>query len=78
MKPFRYRLFRRRGGRFVYRIDSLVGLPMGLNSAFRPSGLVALPLMTSAQGILPAMAVYAGGSGGMGLRVYFHHALSLP
>ncbi|ALZ56578.1 PTS N-acetylglucosamine transporter subunit IIBC [Escherichia coli] len=34
---------------------------MGLNSAFGPSGLVALPLMTSAQGILPAMAVYAGG-----------------
>ena len=26
-----------------------------------PRMLVALPLMTSAQGILPAMAVYAGG-----------------
>ena len=54
-------------------------MPMGLNSAFGPSGLVALPLMTSAQGILPAN----GGlcwrdSGGMGLRVYFHHALWLP
>lgn len=56
-----YRLFRRRSGRFVYRPDSWWGLPMGLNSAFGPSGLVALPLMTSAQGILPAMAVYAGG-----------------
>jgi N-acetylmuramic acid-specific PTS system IIC component len=34
---------------------------VGLNSAFGPSGLVALPLMTSASGILPAIAVYGGG-----------------
>ncbi len=54
-----YRLFRRRGGLFIGLI-AWWGLPMGLNSAFGPSGLVALPL-TSAQGILPAMAVYAGG-----------------
>ena len=45
---------------------------MGLNSAFGPSGLVALPLMTSAQGILPAN----GGlcwrdSGGMGFAGLF-------
>ncbi len=48
------------GGLFIGLI-AWWGLPVGLNSAFGPSGLVALPLMTSAQGILPAMAVYAGG-----------------
>lgn len=56
-----YRLFRRRGGGLFIGLIARWGLPMGLNSAFGPSGLVALPLMTSAQGILPAMAVYAGG-----------------
>ncbi|EDS6650882.1 PTS N-acetylmuramic acid transporter subunit IIBC, partial [Salmonella enterica subsp. arizonae] len=48
------------GGLFIGLV-AWSGLPMGLNSAFGPSGLVALPLMTSAQGILPAMAVYAAG-----------------
>lgn len=33
-------------------------LPIGLNSAFGLSGLVAIPLMTSIDGILPAMGAY--------------------
>ncbi|POT58748.1 PTS N-acetylglucosamine transporter subunit IIBC [Citrobacter amalonaticus] len=33
----------------------------GLSPAFGPSGLAALPLMTSDNGILPAIAVYGGG-----------------
>ncbi|MDE9549653.1 PTS N-acetylmuramic acid transporter subunit IIBC, partial [Xenorhabdus bovienii] len=37
------------------------GLPVGLNSVFGPSGLVALPLMTSNNGIFTGMAVYGAG-----------------
>ena len=48
------------GGLFIGTIAWL-GLPVGLNSAFGPSGLVALPLMTSAKGIFPAIAVYGVG-----------------
>ncbi|ALR76468.1 PTS N-acetylmuramic acid transporter subunit IIBC [[Enterobacter] lignolyticus] len=48
------------GGLFIGTVAWL-GLPVGLNSAFGPSGLVALPLMTSGSGILPAIAVYGGG-----------------
>ncbi|POP42210.1 PTS N-acetylmuramic acid transporter subunits IIBC [Superficieibacter electus] len=48
------------GGLFIGTIAWL-GLPVGLNSAFGPSGLVALPLMTSHEGIFPAIAVYGGG-----------------
>ncbi|WEF27182.1 PTS N-acetylmuramic acid transporter subunit IIBC [Klebsiella aerogenes] len=48
------------GGLFIGTV-AWFGLPVGLNSAFGPSGLVALPLMTSNSGILPAIAVYGGG-----------------
>ncbi|MFH8147289.1 PTS N-acetylmuramic acid transporter subunit IIBC, partial [Klebsiella pneumoniae] len=48
------------GGFFVGLIAWL-GLPVGLNTVFGPSGLVALPLMTSGSGIYAGMAVYAGG-----------------
>lgn len=34
---------------------------VGMNSIFGPSGLVALPLMTSPQGIFAGMAVYFAG-----------------
>lgn len=37
------------------------GLSIGLNTVFGPSGLVALPLLTSHSGIYAAMAVYAAG-----------------
>ncbi|WET41921.1 PTS N-acetylmuramic acid transporter subunit IIBC [Citrobacter enshiensis] len=61
MKPFITACFGGAAGGLFIGLVAWSGLPMGLNSAFGPSGLVALPLMTSAQGILPAMAVYAGG-----------------
>ncbi|ELW1645711.1 PTS N-acetylmuramic acid transporter subunit IIBC [Enterobacter oligotrophicus] len=48
------------GGLFIGTV-AWSGLPIGLNSAFGPSGLVALPLMTSDEGILPAIAVYGAG-----------------
>ena len=61
MKPFITACLGGAAGGLFIGLIAWWGLPMGLNSAFGPSGLVALPLMTSAQGILPAMAVYAGG-----------------
>ncbi|EAW1717515.1 PTS N-acetylmuramic acid transporter subunits IIBC [Salmonella enterica subsp. indica] len=61
MKPFITACLGGAAGGLFIGLVAWAGLPMGLNSAFGPSGLVALPLMTSAQGILPAMAVYAGG-----------------
>ncbi|HFI6155947.1 TPA: PTS transporter subunit EIIC [Escherichia coli] len=60
MKPFITACLGGAAGGLFIGLIAWWGLPMGLNSAFGPSGLVALPLMTSAQGILPAMAVYAG------------------
>ncbi len=48
------------GGFFIGMVAWL-GLPVGLNSVFGPSGIVALPLMTSGQGIFAGMAVYAAG-----------------
>lgn len=48
------------GGFFIGTVAYL-GLPMGLNSAFGPSGIVALPLMTSNHGIFAGMAVYGCG-----------------
>lgn len=61
MKPFVTACLGGAAGGLFIGLIARWGLPMGLNSAFGPSGTVALPLMTSAQGILPAMAVYAGG-----------------
>ncbi|MNC79306.1 PTS system N-acetylmuramic acid-specific EIIBC component [compost metagenome] len=34
---------------------------MGLNTVFGPSGLVSIPLMTSANGIFAGMLVYVAG-----------------
>jgi len=53
-------------GGFVVGLISWMGLPVGLNTVFGPSGIVALPLMTSAQGIFPGMMVY-----GLGLAVAY-------
>ena len=51
------------GRRIIKKVGTVawMGLPVGLNTVFGPSGLIAIPLMTSAQGVLPAMAVYVGG-----------------
>ena len=48
------------GGFFVGSV-AWMGLPIGLNTVFGPSGLVSIPLMTSAQGIFVGMAVYIAG-----------------
>ncbi|MGL5949058.1 MAG: PTS N-acetylmuramic acid transporter subunit IIBC [Aeromonas sp.] len=48
-------------GGFVVGLIAWLGLPVGLNTVFGPSGIVALPLMTSAQGIFPGMLVYTAG-----------------
>ncbi len=39
----------------------MMGLPVGLNTVFGPSGVVALPLMTSSMGIFAGMFVFAAG-----------------
>lgn len=48
-------------GGFVVGLISWMGLPVGLNTVFGPSGIIALPLMTSDMGIFAGMAVYALG-----------------
>ncbi|WP_312241171.1 PTS N-acetylmuramic acid transporter subunit IIBC [Pantoea sp.] len=48
-------------GGFFIGLVSWLGLPVGMNTVFGPSGLVTLPLMTSNHGIFAAMAVYAAG-----------------
>lgn len=74
-----YRLSRRRGGRFVYRPDSLVGSADGLKQrlwAVWPGGAAADDIRArppSGNGGLRWRD-----SGGMGLWVYFHHTLWLP
>lgn len=45
------------GGFFVGTASSM-GMPMGLNSVFGPSGLVATPLITSPHGVIAGMAIY--------------------
>lgn len=49
------------GGFFIGFVASL-GLPIGLNTVFGPSGLVAVPLMTSASGIFAGMGIYCAGT----------------
>lgn len=74
-----YRLFRWRSGWFVYRADSLVGPADGLKQclwAVWSGGAAADDFRTrhpSGNG-----GLCWRDSGGMGLRVYFHHALWLP
>ncbi|NIY48518.1 PTS N-acetylmuramic acid transporter subunit IIBC [Cedecea colo] len=48
-------------GGFFIGLVAWFGLPIGLNTVFGPSGLVSLPLMTSAQGIYAGMGIYAAG-----------------
>ncbi len=48
-------------GGFFIGLIAWLGLPIGLNTVFGPSGLVSLPLMTSGQGIYAGMAIYAAG-----------------
>lgn len=48
-------------GGFFIGLVAWLGLPIGLNTVFGPSGIVSIPLMTSAQGIFAGMLVYIAG-----------------
>lgn len=61
VKPFVTACLGGAAGGFFIGLVAWLGLPVGLNSVFGPSGIVALPLMTSSEGIFPGMAVYAIG-----------------
>lgn len=61
MKPFITACLGGACGGFFIGLVAWMGLPVGLNTVFGPSGLVALPLMTSGHGIYAGMAVYAAG-----------------
>ncbi|WP_318559978.1 PTS N-acetylmuramic acid transporter subunit IIBC [Providencia stuartii] len=61
VKPFVTACLGGAAGGFFIGLIAWMGLPVGLNTVFGPSGLVAIPLMTSAQGVFAGMAVYVGG-----------------
>ncbi|MDC9598533.1 PTS N-acetylmuramic acid transporter subunit IIBC [Xenorhabdus anantnagensis] len=61
IKPFVTACFGGAVGGFFVGLIAWWGWPVGLNSVFGPSGLVALPLMTSNSGIFTGMSVYAAG-----------------
>lgn len=42
-------------------IVAWLGLPIGLNSVFGPSGLIAIPLMTATTGIFNGILIYIAG-----------------
>ncbi|PHM28839.1 PTS N-acetylmuramic acid transporter subunit IIBC [Xenorhabdus budapestensis] len=61
IKPFVTACFGGAVGGFFVGLIAWFGLPVGLNTVFGPSGVVALPLMTSQTGIFMGMAVYGAG-----------------
>ncbi len=61
LKPFVTACLGGAVGGFFIGLIAWLGLPVGLNTVFGPSGLVSIPLMTSAQGIFAGMAVYVAG-----------------
>jgi len=61
LKPFITACLGGAVGGFFMGLVAWLGLPIGLNTVFGPSGLVAIPLMTSHQGIFVAMAIYVVG-----------------
>lgn len=61
LKPFITACIGGSVGGFFMGLVAWLGLPVGLNTVFGPSGLVSLPLMTSHQGIFIGMAVYLAG-----------------
>lgn len=60
MKPFVTACLGGAAGGFFIGLISWMGLPIGLNTVFGPSGLVAIPMMTSSDGIFLGMLVYVG------------------
>lgn len=61
VKPFITACIGGSAGGFFIGLVSYMGLPIGLNTVFGPSGIIALPLMTSDSGIFTGMAVFAVG-----------------
>ncbi|WP_019612824.1 PTS N-acetylmuramic acid transporter subunit IIBC [Psychromonas ossibalaenae] len=61
VKPFITACIGGAAGGFFIGMVSYMGLPVGLNTVFGPSGVVAMPLMTSNSGIFAGMAVFAAG-----------------
>jgi len=61
LKPFVTACFGGAVGGFFIGLVSWLGLLVGLNTVFGPSGLVSIPLMTSSQGIFAGMLVYVAG-----------------
>lgn len=61
IKPFITACIGGAAGGFFIGLVAMLGLPMGLNSVFGPSGIIAIPFMTSHDGVMPAMLVYFTG-----------------
>ncbi|WP_305812395.1 PTS N-acetylmuramic acid transporter subunit IIBC [Photobacterium leiognathi] len=61
VKPFVTACVGGSAGGFFIGLVSYLGLPIGLNTVFGPSGIVALPLMTSSSGIFAGMAIFTIG-----------------
>lgn len=61
LKPFITACIGGAVGGFFIGLVAWMGLPVGLNTVFGPSGLVSIPLMTSSQGIFSGMLVYIVG-----------------
>ncbi|UTZ43622.1 PTS N-acetylmuramic acid transporter subunit IIBC [Vibrio campbellii] len=61
VKPFVTACIGGAAGGFFIGLVSYLGLPVGLNTVFGPSGIVAIPLMTSVSGIFAGMMVFIGG-----------------
>ncbi|MCY9803517.1 PTS N-acetylmuramic acid transporter subunit IIBC [Vibrio scophthalmi] len=61
VKPFVTACIGGAAGGFFIGLVSYFGLPIGLNTVFGPSGIVAIPLMTSNEGIFAGMAIFVIG-----------------
>ncbi|NAW56230.1 MULTISPECIES: PTS N-acetylmuramic acid transporter subunit IIBC [unclassified Vibrio] len=61
VKPFVTACIGGAAGGFFVGLIAYLGMPVGLNTVFGPSGIVAIPLMTSDSGIFPAMLVFVAG-----------------
>ncbi|EKA7353845.1 PTS N-acetylmuramic acid transporter subunit IIBC [Vibrio vulnificus] len=61
VKPFVTACIGGAAGGFFIGLVSYLGLPVGLNTVFGPSGILAIPLMTSHSGIFAGMAVFVVG-----------------
>lgn len=61
VKPFVTACIGGAAGGFFIGLVSYLGLPVGLNTVFGPSGIVAIPLMTSDHGIFTGMLVFVTG-----------------